>query len=186
MPAIGRLSRDPDPPGIRKSEDPEVAERQAARQETQLGVYICAAPPGKPLLGVATERRLTPDVDELLKRDGPAHGGAARAQREDRGGGLACREVGRCLRRDGPERADGVPDSGIPLAEYAHMHAAGRCHCVVARVELEPRARPDLPEVTHAVIRTGSGEDRAPRSEEHTSELQSRLHLVCRLLLEKK
>src|SRR2546429_1892822 len=32
------------------------------------------------------------------------------------------------------------------------------------------------------------GLDRAlqPRSEEHTSELQSRLHLVCRLLLEKK
>src|SRR5687768_17740508 len=30
-------------------------------------------------------------------------------------------------------------------------------------------------------------EDRDPgRSEEHTSELQSRLHLVCRLLLEKK
>src|SRR2546422_2974455 len=27
---------------------------------------------------------------------------------------------------------------------------------------------------------------RALRSEEHTSELQSRLHLVCRLLLEKK
>src|SRR5687768_18084787 len=36
----------------------------------------------------------------------------------------------------------------------------------------------------------GSGEDsscrNANRSEEHTSELQSRLHLVCRLLLEKK
>src|SRR5205809_1680560 len=28
--------------------------------------------------------------------------------------------------------------------------------------------------------------DAAARSEEHTSELQSRLHLVCRLLLEKK
>src|SRR2546429_3687088 len=28
--------------------------------------------------------------------------------------------------------------------------------------------------------------DAARRSEEHTSELQSRLHLVCRLLLEKK
>src|SRR2546429_5022845 len=27
--------------------------------------------------------------------------------------------------------------------------------------------------------------ERPPRSEEHTSELQSRLHLVCRLLLEK-
>src|SRR5687768_17721038 len=40
---------------------------------------------------------------------------------------------------------------------------------------------------------TAPGETRAPsikggkkRSEEHTSELQSRLHLVCRLLLEKK
>src|SRR2546429_2670289 len=31
-----------------------------------------------------------------------------------------------------------------------------------------------------------SPEDRMKRSEEHTSELQSRLHLVCRLLLEKK
>src|SRR2546422_7353931 len=30
------------------------------------------------------------------------------------------------------------------------------------------------------------GAPRAARSEEHTSELQSRLHLVCRLLLEKK
>src|SRR3989449_8499324 len=34
-----------------------------------------------------------------------------------------------------------------------------------------PRGRPPAP---------------PPRSEEHTSELQSRLHLVCRLLLEKK
>src|SRR2546429_2721184 len=31
-----------------------------------------------------------------------------------------------------------------------------------------------------------SGEAGEIRSEEHTSELQSRLHLVCRLLLEKK
>src|SRR3989449_6061347 len=31
-----------------------------------------------------------------------------------------------------------------------------------------------------------SAETLAMRSEEHTSELQSRLHLVCRLLLEKK
>src|SRR2546429_3649528 len=30
------------------------------------------------------------------------------------------------------------------------------------------------------------GPDHSLRSEEHTSELQSRLHLVCRLLLEKK
>src|SRR3989442_15792732 len=31
-----------------------------------------------------------------------------------------------------------------------------------------------------------ASEKRVPRSEEHTSELQSRPHLVCRLLLEKK
>src|SRR2546429_3520611 len=32
----------------------------------------------------------------------------------------------------------------------------------------------------------GNRRQAADRSEEHTSELQSRLHLVCRLLLEKK
>src|SRR2546422_5918825 len=42
-----------------------------------------------------------------------------------------------------------------------------------------------------AIARAGHGPRgrrvaRATRSEEHTSELQSRLHLVCRLLLEKK
>src|SRR2546422_4347313 len=40
-----------------------------------------------------------------------------------------------------------------------------------------------LPRAAVASILFGSGER---RSEEHTSELQSRLHLVCRLLLEKK
>src|SRR2546422_6318399 len=34
--------------------------------------------------------------------------------------------------------------------------------------------------------RSPSGPSAQSRSEEHTSELQSRLHLVCRLLLEKK
>src|SRR5690349_23903878 len=34
--------------------------------------------------------------------------------------------------------------------------------------------------------RAGPGLRRGPRSEEHTSELQSRRDLVCRLLLEKK
>src|SRR3989449_7144582 len=46
------------------------------------------------------------------------------------------------------------------------------------------RVRPALP----AAHRPHSHREevREPRSEEHTSELQSRLHLVCRLLLEKK
>src|SRR5256884_5482020 len=40
-----------------------------------------------------------------------------------------------------------------------------------------------------ALVRKAAGHPLEPcesRSEEHTSELQSRLHLVCRLLLEKK
>src|SRR2546422_4875965 len=41
--------------------------------------------------------------------------------------------------------------------------------------------------VQHHVLHFGGSEARGGgRSEEHTSELQSRLHLVCRLLLEKK
>src|SRR2546429_5787333 len=42
--------------------------------------------------------------------------------------------------------------------------------------------------IAHTVCRfhSSSNVGSANRSEEHTSELQSRLHLVCRLLLEKK
>src|SRR5205809_6886937 len=37
-----------------------------------------------------------------------------------------------------------------------------------------------------AALKKASWDPKKTRSEEHTSELQSRLHLVCRLLLEKK
>src|SRR2546422_5598969 len=40
--------------------------------------------------------------------------------------------------------------------------------------------------IGHGVLRRRFGWSEDSRSEEHTSELQSRLHLVCRLLLEKK
>src|SRR2546422_6672890 len=42
-------------------------------------------------------------------------------------------------------------------------------------------SRVELAEGVHRLRQLAAG-----RSEEHTSELQSRLHLVCRLLLEKK
>src|SRR2546429_3938166 len=45
---------------------------------------------------------------------------------------------------------------------------------------------PLLFEVPEGYTTTSDNPDSASRSEEHTSELQSRLHLVCRLLLEKK
>src|SRR2546422_6872161 len=46
---------------------------------------------------------------------------------------------------------------------------------------------PVAAQVRHSASKSKAYGSRFPtRSEEHTSELQSRLHLVCRLLLEKK
>src|SRR2546422_1386614 len=50
---------------------------------------------------------------------------------------------------------------------------------------VEPRGRP-RPRSVQFRIPHSEFRIREARSEEHTSELQSRLHLVCRLLLEKK
>src|SRR5690554_7570912 len=49
-----------------------------------------------------------------------------------------------------------------------------------------PTALKQLKAGGHAVVGGVSQGFDVPRSEEHTSELQSRPHLVCRLLLEKK
>src|SRR2546422_5514740 len=59
----------------------------------------------------------------------------------------------------------------------------------LGRLGADPRGprqvrRADLDRLLQGSDRRALGE--RPRSEEHTSELQSRLHLVCRLLLEKK
>src|SRR3989442_11989298 len=51
-----------------------------------------------------------------------------------------------------------------------------------ARVPPHALEVPPVEEIAHVEIHS----PREPRSEEHTSELQSRPHLVCRLLLEKK
>src|SRR2546422_5269227 len=52
------------------------------------------------------------------------------------------------------------------------------------------QAKPSVPTLDQVLEASGIAMDgyidAAIRSEEHTSELQSRLHLVCRLLLEKK
>src|SRR2546422_6841617 len=57
--------------------------------------------------------------------------------------------------------------------------ARGRLNQVAAE-----RRDPAIDDVAIHISRLSS--DLQARSEEHTSELQSRLHLVCRLLLEKK
>src|SRR5206468_9111622 len=67
------------------------------------------------------------------------------------------------------------------LAGAAHQNPV-RGHLVHEPRRLHRGAREEPPGLAGAAARPG----RAERSEEHTSELQSRSDLVCRLLLEKK
>src|SRR2546422_6385161 len=55
-----------------------------------------------------------------------------------------------------------------------------------ARVDARGEVRHTVAIAVSCVIQDQNAVLRDQRSEEHTSELQSRLHLVCRLLLEKK
>src|SRR2546422_4728182 len=63
----------------------------------------------------------------------------------------------------------------------------GNCPPILSGKAFGPPAV-ERTELRYAVERRlhAAGPARFERSEEHTSELQSRLHLVCRLLLEKK
>src|SRR3712207_8553606 len=54
------------------------------------------------------------------------------------------------------------------------------------RVPVRARARGPCPQLHHRRRRRAPEAATGLRSEEHTSELQSRQYLVCRLLLEKK
>src|SRR5436305_11633178 len=62
----------------------------------------------------------------------------------------------------------------FPTRRSSDLHEATRYHTGKPLDGINPLAAGELP----AIIKD--------RSEEHTSELQSRPHLVCRLLLEKK
>src|SRR6266699_4554545 len=80
-------------------------------------------------------------------------------------GGKAQLDLGRFMRR-------GVPEVVL---------APGKAPADAARLAVTLAHRQG-----QGLISRMTGEHRAARSEEHTSELQSRPHLVCRLLLEKK
>src|SRR2546429_7333191 len=67
----------------------------------------------------------------------------------------------------------------LALQIRSEMHVEQQA--VAVRCPVEERRDPEVP---IPVVRSPAR--RKERSEEHTSELQSRLHLVCRLLLEKK
>src|SRR3989449_3878208 len=71
-----------------------------------------------------------------------------------------------------------LADVPLRTAPVIDGHRVGGLHKCPLQIAVHVRSQPAVP---HAAA-TGVH----PRSEEHTSELQSRLHLVCRLLLEKK
>src|SRR3989449_2269751 len=79
------------------------------------------------------------------------------------------------LFRSLPRRVCSAPERGLRGARAAPAVPDGRALPASER----RRAR-------HAARRRQGADAPHDRSEEHTSELQSRLHLVCRLLLEKK
>src|SRR5690625_7129624 len=85
----------------------------------------------------------------------------------------------------------------LPLDPPARMRTALALSALVQGLALGPCTRCAPSGTVTCAMRTGgrrsrpklticSGAVTFPRSEEHTSELQSRGHLVCRLLLEKK
>src|SRR3989442_11598934 len=78
----------------------------------------------------------------------------------------------------------------VPRVDWTSPARRGCRHVPIARI-VPSTCRRNCPKFTHnsspaATSRSSDGDVAAPRSEEHTSELQSRPHIVCRLLLEKK
>src|SRR3712207_8286678 len=81
----------------------------------------------------------------------------------------------------------------LSLHDALPIYGLREGHGGLARIELPEGPRPSQggglrrhPRRTHALDRPLRADEPRPRSEEHTSELQSRQYLVCRLLLEKK
>src|SRR2546422_2858597 len=88
-----------------------------------------------------------------------------------------------------PNRSSACVSSASYIRRFGRKASAqGRARCCPSH-EITARARHTAPHVARRSTSVASQfghRSRTTRSEEHTSELQSRLHLVCRLLLEKK
>src|SRR3712207_7271352 len=72
------------------------------------------------------------------------------------------------------------------LFPYTTLFRSGGHRRHVGRAASQRRARVQDPPLVVLRVDVHAGQDLGLRSEEHTSELQSRQYIVCRLLLEKK
>src|SRR5438552_11364210 len=146
----------------------DVVEQRALEPEPDLlgGAPQCATPPG-------ARRGLRVAGEQLQLRSAGDERGELDDQPLHRAGG------GRSLELRLEWRRDALPVRGRVLERRLHQPR---------RAVLELGARPhDLhPPAAAARIAQRAFDQPAERSEEHTSELQSPDHLVCRLLLEKK
>src|SRR5205814_265380 len=126
------------------------------------------------------------------------------ARRRDRRGGARRRRSGLCRLEALAEHRPEAPEKRARLRRHASVGArsgrtrevqraagAGGRHVHEPRALVSIASRVQPPDVGGELAPlflsdAGSGRHQQIRSEEHTSELQSLRHLVCRLLLEKK
>src|SRR2546422_3494883 len=89
-----------------------------------------------------------------------------------------------------PPRSTLFPYTTLFRSLFKHLEFASIHDLVLAPIAVDEPNRDGQRLVRRVLGHAFEGRDTDPsrdeRSEEHTSELQSRLHLVCRLLLEKK
>src|SRR5947209_16604836 len=89
--------------------------------------------------------------------------------------------IGTCLGNAGSHRADADLGDELDRNQAIRidvLEVVDQLRQVLDRIDIVVRRRRDQPDAGRRMPH--------PRSEEHTSELQSRQYLVCRLLLEKK
>src|SRR2546430_3638943 len=85
-----------------------------------------------------------------------------------------------------PPRSTLFPYTTLFRSEREDAHALSAAHDTIDRGASVGQLHEVLPKGEPAILVNGLRGHRLPRSEEHTSELQSQSNLVCRLLLEKK
>src|SRR2546422_644737 len=132
-------------------------------------------PPSAPIVATTMRERL----DHVLASAAAGAGAALRAPCAVTGVTLEPRHV-RLDTNTGPVTAAFVIAADGATGEVARLAGWGDGRHLIPALEYEARVD-DATLDARLVFERGD-----QRSEEHTSELQSRLHLVCRLLLEKK
>src|SRR2546429_5590083 len=90
------------------------------------------------------------------------------------------------MMRTNPAGADIAPKELIGQIAFPSQELMAPAHGVLKMEIFQAMQRIVMDKGAHGPVLGDDLAGEQDRSEEHTSELQSRLHLVCRLLLEKK